>query len=186
MQKFYFILILILTFSCSEKQTDKKIAEFEKVLGERQTEALNLLVSDFEKNLTRIYPDLSIEKGYRRYLNDMISDTIYGYEKYKFMSKKTIKKYIESGLWNEVYETSYSFEFNSKDSIETINVNNIGKYMQALYTIKNSDTLINEYWQKRESAGLMQNELFVSGILSLNPDFNNYFHKRIVVLEYSL
>ena len=60
MQKFYFILILILTFSCSEKQTDKKIAEFEKVLGERQTEALNLLVSDFEKNLTRIYPDLSI------------------------------------------------------------------------------------------------------------------------------
>jgi len=31
----------------------------------------------------------------------------------------------------------------------------------------------------------MQNELFVNGILSSNPDFNDYFHKRIVVMEFS-
>ena len=186
MRKFYLILVLILTFSCSQKQSDIRITEFEKVLGERQTKALNLLVSDFEKNLAKIYPDLPTEKGYRRYLNDMISDTISGYENYKFMSRKTIAEYIESGLWNEVYETNYSYGINSKDSIETINVNNVGKYMQALYVVKDSDTLIKKYWEKRESAGIMQNEIVVSGILSLNPDFNNYFHKRIVVLEFSL
>lgn len=186
MQKFHLIIILILIFSCAEKQSDKQIMEFENILGERQTKALNLLVSDFEENVTKIYPDLPIEKGYRRYLNDMISDTIYDYENYKFMSKKTIKEYIKSGLWGEVYETSYSFEINSKDSIETISVNNVGKYMQALNAIKASDTLIKTYWQKRESAGIIQNEIFVNGIISLKPDFNNYFHKRIVVLEYSL
>ncbi len=65
-------------------------------------------------------------------------------------------------------------------------MNNVGKYMQALYLVKDSDSLIKKYWEKREAVGLMQNEIVVSGILSLNPDFNNYFHKRIVVLEFSL
>ncbi|GFZ87542.1 hypothetical protein GCM10011531_18770 [Aquaticitalea lipolytica] len=183
MQKFYLVLVLVLTFSCT--QTDNRITEFEKVLGERQTNALNLLVSDFEINLTKIYPNLTTEKGYRQYLNDMISDTISYYENYSFMSRKTITEYIESGLWNEVYETNYYFDINSKDSIETISVNNIGKYMQALYVVKDSDNLINKYWEKREAAGMMQNELVVNGILSSNPDFNDYFHKRIVVLEFS-
>jgi hypothetical protein len=57
--------------------------------------------------------------------------------------------------------------------------------MQALYAVKNSDSLINRYWDKREAAGMMPNELIVRGILSSNPDFNDYFHKRIVVLEFS-
>ena len=181
MQKLYLILVLILTFSCSKKQSDIRIMEFENVLGERQTKALNLLVSDFENNLVKIYPELTTEKGYRQYLFDMISDTISGYENYNFMSRKTITEYIESGLWKEVYETNYS-----KDSIETITVNNVGKYMQALYLIKDSDSLIKKYWEKREAAGMMQNQLVVNGILSSNPDFKNYFHKRIVVLEFSL
>jgi len=68
MQKFYLILVLILTFSCAQKQSDNRIAEFEKVLGERQTKALNSLVTDFEKNLTKIYPNLAIEQGYKEYL----------------------------------------------------------------------------------------------------------------------
>ncbi len=185
MKKFHLILVLILTFSCSQKQTDYRITEFEKILGERQTKALNLIVSDFEKNLHKIYPDLSIKKGYRQYLMDMISDTISNYEKYKFMSRKTITEYNESGLWSEVYETHSSYDSKSKDSIEIIDVNNFGKYMQALYVVKDSDSLIKSYWRKREAAGMMQNELVVDGILSLNPDFNDYFHKRIVVLEFS-
>ncbi len=31
----------------------------------------------------------------------------------------------------------------------------------------------------------MQNEILVTGILNSDPNFNNYFHKRIVVLEFS-
>lgn len=175
-----------MTFSCAQKQTDKRIAEFEKVLGERQTKALNLLVSDFENNLAKIYPDLPTEKGYRQFLKDMILDTTPDYENYKFMSKETITEYIESELWNEVYETTYSYDVHSKDSIETIRANNFGKYMQAIYLVKDSDSLIKRYWESRDAVGMMQNELLVNGILSSNPDFNNYFHKRIVVLEFSL
>ena len=176
MQKFYLILVLILTFSCSQIQSDNRIAEFEKVLGERQTKALNLLVFDFEKNLSKIYPNLTIEQGYNEYLTDLISDSTTDWEKFKFQSGKTNAEFHKSGLWNEIY---------TKDSVSGLQVNGIGKYMQALYSVKDSDSLIKRYWKKREAAGMMQNELVIPGILSLNPDFDNYFHKRIVVVEFS-
>ena len=176
MQKFYLILVLILTFSCSQKQSDNRITEFEKVLGERQTKALDLLVSDFEKNLAKLYPDLPTEKGYRQYLSDLISDSTTDWEKFKFQSDKTNTEFHQSGLWIEIY---------NKDSINGLRPNNIGSYMRALYNIKDSDTLIKRYWDMRENAGMLSNELFVRGTLSLEPDFNDYFHKRIVVIEYS-
>ncbi len=176
MQKFLLILVLIICFSCSQKQTDERIAEFEQVLGERQTKAVDLLVSDFENNLRKIYPDLSIEKGYRKYLAEIISDSTTDWEKFKFQSDNTNLEFEQSGLWDEVY---------TKDSVNGLRVYLVGKYMQALYAVKDSDSLIKTYYEKREAAGLMQNELFVNGILSSNPNFNDYFHKRIVVMEFS-
>jgi primosomal protein N'' len=68
------LLIAILSFSCSQK--DPRIDKFENVLGERQSNALSALVSDFENNLVKLYPDLSIEQSYRQYLADMLSDSI--------------------------------------------------------------------------------------------------------------
>ena len=136
MQKFYLILILVLTFSCAQKQSDNRIAEFEKVLGERQTKALNLLVSDFEKNLSKIYPNLTIKQGYNEYLTDLISDSTTDWEKFKFQSDKTNAEFHKSGLWNEIY---------TKDSVSGLQVNGIGKYMQALYSVKDSDSLIKKY-----------------------------------------
>ena len=65
--------MLILPSCCVQKQTDKRIAKIEKVVDKRQTKALNSLVSDFEKNLTKIYPDLSTQIGYGRYLNGVFN-----------------------------------------------------------------------------------------------------------------
>ncbi|GAA4281920.1 hypothetical protein [Gaetbulibacter aestuarii] len=174
MQKAYLIFILILTFSCSQK--DNRIKKFEKILGEKQTKALNSLVSDFEKNLDKLYPDLSTDQAYRKYLTDIISDSITNWEKFKFQSYKTNSEFHQSGLWNEIYV---------KDSIHGLQVNSIGKYLEALFNVRDSDSLVKKYWDIREAGGLLQNELFVNGVLSSNPDFNNYFHKRIVVLEFS-
>ncbi|WP_298311097.1 hypothetical protein [uncultured Aquimarina sp.] len=176
MQKFLLILILILASSCSQKQADNRIPEFEKVLGERETKSLNLLVSDFEKNLSKIYPDLTTEKAYQQYLTDMISSSTTDWNKFKFQSDKTNTEFKESRLWNDIY---------TKDSVYGLQVNRVGKYMRALHKIKDSDSLIKKYWTEREAAGIMQNKLVVNGILRSNPDFNDYFHKRIVVIEFS-
>lgn len=175
MQKFHLVLLLILMFSCSQKQTDSRITEFEKIFGERQTNAFDSLVTDFEKNLTKIYPNLTIEKGYRQYLIDIKSDTITDWKKFDFQSKRTHAEYYNSGLRNEIYD---------KDTT-SLKENNFGNYMTALYEIKDSDSLIKKYWSKREAMGIMQNTIIVDGLLSSKPDFNNYFHKRIVVAEFS-
>ncbi len=169
-------IIILLTFNCSKKQTDNRIAKFEKILGNEQTKSMNLLVSDFEENLAKIYSNLPTEKAYRKYLNEMISDSTTNWSKFKFQSDRTNTEFHKSGLWDEIY---------TKDSVYGLQINAVGKYMQALYAVKNSDSLINKYWDKREAAGMMPNELIVRGILSSDPDFNDYFHKRIVVLEFS-
>jgi hypothetical protein len=185
MRVFHLILILILTFSCSNTERDNRIKEFEKILGKNESKALNLLVSDFEKNLIKIYPNLSTEKAYKKYLSDLLSESTSEYDKFKFQSDKTTSEFHQSGLWNEIYEFSYAYDVQMKDSIKVLNINNTGKFMQALYEVKDSDSLIKNYWKKREAAGMMQNEIVIPGILSLNPDFNDYFHKRIVVIEFS-
>jgi hypothetical protein len=159
--------------------------EFEKILGARQTKALNLLVSDFEKNLDKIYPDLPTEKGYHQYLTDIISDETTNWEKFQFQSDKTNAEFHKSGLWDEIYDYSYSSDLNAKDSTKILDVNFIGKYMLALHQIKDSDSLIKKYWEYRNAGGLMQKEIVVNGIQSLKPNFSDYFHKRIVVVEFS-
>lgn len=174
MKNYIFILISIVTLSCS--QNKENIVEFEKVLGAKETKALDLLVSDFEKNLKKIYPKLSTEKGYTQYLKDLISKPPTHPEKFNFKSDKTNLKFHKSGLWDDIY---------SKASDSGLTVNTTGKYIQALFSIKKPDPLIKVYREKRKAVGMMQNELFVNGILNSNPNFNNYFHKRIVVLEFS-
>lgn len=176
MKIFRITIILLLTLNCTQKQTDKHIIEFEKILGDEQTKSVNSLVSDFEENLKKIYSDLPTEKAYRKYLNETISDSTTNWDKFKFQSDQTNTEFHKSGLWDEIY---------TKDSVRGLQINQGGKYMRALYTVKDSDSLIHKYWEKREAAGMMKNEFVVRGILTSNPDFNNYFHKRVVVLEFS-
>lgn len=170
-------LILILSFSCSNQNvTDKRITDFEEKLGTKESKALNLLVFDFEKNLEKIYPDLTIGKRYQQYLTDIISDSTTDWNKFKFQSDNTNLEFHKSGLWNEVYK---------KEAVRGLEINGVGKYIQALFVVKDSDSLVKVYLEKRQAAGMMSNELFVPGILSSKPNFRDYFHKRIVVLQFS-
>ncbi len=155
--------------------TDKRIKEFESLLGKRQTNALNLLVLDFDKNLNKIYPDLKTSQAYMQFLMDVKNNNISDWDKYKFQSKETNLEFRKSGLRGEIYREEYT----------GLGTNHAGKYSIALNKLKDSDFLINGYYEVREAAGLMHPILFATEILSSNPDFNDYFHKRIVVLEFS-
>jgi len=150
--------------------------EFESILGKRKTSALNLLVSDFDKNLNRIYPDLETSQAYLKFLTDIKNNNITDWNEYKFQSKETNLEYKKSGLRSEIY-----VEKNTE-----LEPNYAGKYSIAMGKLKDSDYLIKGYYEIREAvSGMIRPDLFASEILSSNPDFSDYFHKRIVVLEFS-
>ena len=150
--------------------------KFKNTLGQRETIALDKLVSDFEKNLEKNYPNLTIENRYKKYLNDIISVSSGNTEKFKFQSNETNSEFHRSGLWKETYE---------RDSIYGLEINLTGKYMKAIYSIKDSDAFISRYYKKREATGMLPIDLFIKGVLNSKSDFNDYFHKRIVVIEFS-
>ncbi len=169
------MILFILMISCSQKKTDNRIMEFESVFNERQINAINLLVKDFDNNLNNVYPNLKTEQAYEQFLIEIKNGNIDNWEKYRFQSKLTNSEFIESGLKDEIYSKEY----------KELEINYAGKYMKALKVIKNSDSLISGYYDVREIAGFVSPVLFASGILISDPDFSDYIHKRIVVLEFS-
>ena len=171
-------IIGFLTFSTiATAQSDQNdICRFEEILGETKTNALNLLVADFENYLKEEYRNMTVENAYQEFLKDM-KDGSFDWDSFYFQTEETKKEFVKSGLKRDLYKT---------DPDSGLTVNRLGNYMKALYQIKdNSDQLIKEYYEAREAVGLVQNELFASIVLANDPDFTNYFHKRFVVVEFS-
>ena len=178
------LLFYLLILSCSSPKNQEQIDVFEAKLGKENVEVLDLLVDDFEKNLNKQYPKLKLKDAYKKYLLDIKKYKTEDSSKFQFQTKITQTKFHESGLWNEIYKYDFQNSTNS-DSTKYLVLNNLGKYMVSLDKVKNSDPLIKKFYIIREAAGIIQNEVFANGILSMNPDFDNYFHKRIVVIEFS-
>ncbi|GAB5399258.1 MAG: hypothetical protein Aureis2KO_08430 [Aureisphaera sp.] len=166
------LLIAILTLSCNS--TENQIQVFEDTLGIEETEALNVLVSDFETNLSNTYPDLSSQDAYLQYLTDFLSLKMTSYKKFNFQTEETRTLFKKSGLWNEVHR------IDTTRAGYQVNVH--GKYMHALERIKDSDSLVKRYYESRKKDGIVQDRL--DAILNSEPNFDNYIHKRIVVLEF--
>lgn len=170
-----FLLFCLLILSCSSPKNQEQIDVFEAKLGKENVEILDLLVDNFENNLRQVYPKLHLKEAYREYLFDIIYDN-FNSQKLVLITKDTKSIFHNSALWDEVYQNTTN---------KGLEINNLGKYMMSLYEIKDSDSLIKKYYTIREAAGIIQNKIFANGILSMNPDFDNYFHKRIVVIEFS-
>jgi len=58
-----------------------------------------------------------------------------------------------------------------------------GKYMNALNLIKLGDSFIENYCSDKE-VGFLIPELTAKWVLEYKLDYTNYFHKRIVLLEF--
>jgi len=92
------IIILLLTFSCSN---EKEIAEFEKVLGKENSETLTYLVNDFESDfLKRQYPNLDTKKAYKQFLTELSKGQTEYWKKISESSREYLEK---SNLRLEIY-----------------------------------------------------------------------------------
>ena len=92
------IIILLLTFSCSNQ---KEIAEFEKVLGKENSETLSLLVSDFENDfLKKQYSKSELNECYKKFLSDYKNGTT---ENWLPKPTKIADRFETSELKKEMY-----------------------------------------------------------------------------------
>lgn len=196
------ITCFVVLLSCTQKRIAPDVILFQKELGEENIAMIDLLVEEFEDHLDKHYPDLKISEAYSQLLKD-VSDQDRSNDSLllAFQSKKSHKKLIASSLYNELYvkepfhnrieglpeiispPDNNIVEINEPDSVYRINT--VGKYMRGLYAIKERDSLIKKYFKIREAFGTLAHYRSAAGILYSNPDFDNYIHKRIVVLEYS-
>ena len=98
MKFIYLIIILLLTFSCSN---EKDIVEFEKVLGKENSETLTYLVNDFESDfLKRQYPNLDTKKAYKQFLTELSKGQTEYWKKISESSRDYLEK---SNLRLEIY-----------------------------------------------------------------------------------
>ncbi len=92
------IIILLLTFSCSN---EKEIAEFENILGYENSETLTLLVNDFENDfLKKQYPKTELNECYKKFLTDYKNGTT---ENWLPKPKKIANRFEPSELKKEMY-----------------------------------------------------------------------------------
>jgi hypothetical protein len=59
-----------------------------------------------------------------------------------------------------------------------------GKYMNAMKSVKNNDSFLENYYDDKETAGFLSPEIYAKLMLNYKLDFSNYFYKRIILLEF--
>jgi hypothetical protein len=229
---FIFIALII---SCSDKKTEDKISEFDKVLGKENVATLDFLVSDFENDfLKRQYPNLDTENAYRQFLTEIRDRK---FENLKSVSQNASEKFESSGLKLEMYEfpdsvwilknSSYDkiesdslsfldspfpyvksrFKYINPDGkieytygrgsglspntdfdsiinreLKSARINYIGKYMQALETIKDKNEFLKEFYEKKRALGYLY-PMLADVMLLEKIDLKDKLNRRIIVLE---
>jgi hypothetical protein len=79
----------------------KKIAEFEKVLGKENSETLTYLVNDFESDFLKSqYPNLDTKKAYAQFLTELSKGETEYWKKFSESSREYLEK---SNLRLEIY-----------------------------------------------------------------------------------
>lgn len=206
--KYYIYTVLaIVAIGCNSGRSAEVIA-FEEELGEENIEMIDQLVHEFDNHLLRQYPALENSKAYTQFLKD-ISDSVIENDSIliAFRSAKLTQEFKSSSLFNEMFIKEPYYYIPKEGEIELslvtpptpagkdekivsepdsiYRVNTIGKYMRALYTIKEKDSVVEKYFQVRDGWGVYANQRFANGVLYNKPNFKDYIHKRIVVLEFS-
>ncbi|AUC80785.1 hypothetical protein [Lacinutrix sp. Bg11-31] len=217
------MMILLLLTSCSDKKTEKKLTEFDKILGKENSETLHLLVSEFENDfLKRQYPNLDIKSGYEKFVTEISENKIEFVEFSEksrnlfYESKLRLEIYcvndstwIEKNPWNDktflvkgrtkclnpdgTFENgSMEMPFNeneiTKDSIKEkykyfVESNYNGKYLKALNSISSKSEFLKSFYKIRTDFGVIESQLIAEQMLRYKVDFDNYYIKRLVIIE---
>ena len=204
--------VFLITFLSFAHGQNDRINEFEKSLGEIETRYLNELVNDFDLFLNNKYKDEEFKfKKYLTEISESNQPDIWKIGKNKLEEIKETNLFAKydsiypDSVWydNNVFNVSYSdsdlgitnsIALKNKESNIDSTINSLKSkprlkevepsYFQiALESIVTKDSLIQKYLDARKTAGTISIRLIAGGLLyDLKPE-NEYFAKRIIIMQ---
>lgn len=212
MKQSILLITVIVLFSCTtnEKTENEWITTFESSLGKRETKYLNEMVNDFDAFLEKKYDDKNSASSVKLYLQEL-SDNNSGQwktdtEKYQqYQESNLFAKYdtiypdsvwIEDDLVNvkfeelEVIQSIIPLDNENLESLVNelkvkpeLNLMSRGNFFEALKSVSDKDSLISNYLSYVEIAGQTSIYLLANGLLYDYKPKNEYFAKRILIME---
>lgn len=193
----------------NSKTLSELVADFETDFLKRQYPNLKT-ESAYKKFLTELRDDKTAdwkkisENSRTLFANSGLKDEIYRYPDSVWIEKDTSKMTIKSQAvvksrfkyMNDDGSIEYLENESYHPSIKDLDINwvlerekksprfnSTGKYLQALYQIKDRDTFFKNFYERKEVMGHIRPETLANVMLQENVDLKDYLVKRIIVLE---
>ena len=185
------------------------VVDFETDFLKRQYPNLNTK-NAYEKFLTQVRDEETehwekISKNSReKFENSSLKDEIYHYPDSVWIERDTSKMTIKSKAVvksrfkyiNDDGSVEYLESESYEPPMEHLDMNwvleqrkklpefkSTGKYIQALYQIKNRDTFFRNFYERKNAIGFIRPETLSNVMLLDSVDLNDYLVRRIIVLE---
>ena len=115
-------------------------------------------------------------------LNYLESTIPYVKSRYKYTNPDGTTEYSYSRSYGEnISEVDYDSIINRE--MNSPNFNYIGKYLQALESIKDKGEFHNEFYETKKNAGFLFPESTARVMLNYDIDLNDKLNRKIIVLE---
>ncbi len=194
-------------------KTNTPIEKFEKFLGEKEVIYLNEIVDDLDNYLAYNYPDHQSKfKAYLIDISEMNVNDYWKIDSTKLKKYKESNlfgkydtifpdsvwfngntfsiKYPDSGFIEEIIPIKRKNEdFNIDSTIKSLKneprvfLIEQSNYYLAFDSIQKSDSLIITYLEAKEALGNLSPTILVGGLLYFLTESNEYFAKRIFVMD---
>ncbi|MDA3839593.1 MAG: hypothetical protein PF572_00755 [Patescibacteria group bacterium] len=212
MKRFYIFILISFLFSCNQTNKTDSIIIFETILGEKETTALNEIVTDFDTFLDLKYPNKT--SIFETYINDLTKKS---YNNIWRIDSTIISKYADCNIFpkydlifpDSVWYDGLSFKikYSDNDVVEEItpiirnggiNIDSMileiktnpkfltkhqSSFLPALDSIKDSDSLIFNYLDAKSIIGNISTEVLSKGLMIGLSENNEYFAKRILIMD---
>lgn len=102
--------------------------------------------------------------------------------RFKYTNPDETTEYTFSRSYGEIKPNS-DFDSIINRELKTPRMNYVGKYMQALESVKNKSEFHKEFYEQRNSAGFLFPDAVARKMLYYNIDLNDRVNRKIIVLE---
>ena len=163
-----------------EKTKDRKNIS-EKARNKFKASDLRLEMYEFPDSVW-ILKNSTFDKIESDSLNFLESPIPYVKSRYKYTNADGTTEYTYSRSYGEnISEVDYDSVINQE--MNSPNFNYIGKYLQALESIKDKGEFYKEFYETKKNAGFLFPESTARVMLNYDIDLNDKLNRKIIVLE---